>query len=129
MGFYQVGISGSQCEQLIRIYPGLFGEHNYSPSFALESNFFSGSIPPEMGRLINMEVLYLRSNNLTGQLPVALINMTKLKTLWIGSNNFTGKIPNYFPSWKELQMLEMQASGFEGPIPSTLSVLSNMKYL
>nr|XP_011470742.1 PREDICTED: probable LRR receptor-like serine/threonine-protein kinase At1g53420 isoform X3 [Fragaria vesca subsp. vesca] len=26
-------------------------------------------------------------------------------------------------------MLEMQASGFEGPIPSTLSVLSNMKYL
>ncbi|XP_024171154.1 probable leucine-rich repeat receptor-like serine/threonine-protein kinase At3g14840 isoform X5 [Rosa chinensis] len=82
-----------------------------------------------MGRLINMEVLYLRANNLTGQLPVALTNMTKLKTLWIGSNNFTGKIPNYFLSWKELQTLEMQASGFEGPIPSTLSVLSNMKYL
>ncbi|KAK9936660.1 hypothetical protein M0R45_013489 [Rubus argutus] len=106
--------------------PGYLGNITTLRTLALESNLFSGPVPSELGKLINMENLYLRANNLTGELPLALTNLTKLIVLHIGSNNFIGRIPNYFQSWKDLQSLEMQASGLEGPLPSSLSALKNM---
>ncbi|KAG6642309.1 probable LRR receptor-like serine/threonine-protein kinase At1g07650 isoform X2 [Carya illinoinensis] len=98
-------------------------------TLSIESNLFSGPIPPELGNLVDLETLTLNANNLTGELPTTLTNLTKLKNLRISSNNFTGRMPNFFGSWKQLQALELQASGMEGPIPSSLSVLSNLTEL
>ncbi|KAH1066183.1 hypothetical protein J1N35_031170 [Gossypium stocksii] len=69
---------------------------------SIENNLFSGTIPPEFGRLVNLE------------------------NLRISSNNFTGKMPDIFRRWKQLEKLEIQASGFEGPIPSSLALLHNL---
>ncbi|XP_043807975.1 probable leucine-rich repeat receptor-like serine/threonine-protein kinase At3g14840 isoform X2 [Manihot esculenta] len=90
---------------------------------------FSGTVPPQLGNLVNMEILYLGANNLTGNLPLALANWTKLIELRISGNNFTGKIPSFIQGWKNLQKLEIQASGFEGPIPSGISALNNLTEL
>uniref|UniRef100_A0A2N9IPP1 non-specific serine/threonine protein kinase n=1 Tax=Fagus sylvatica TaxID=28930 RepID=A0A2N9IPP1_FAGSY len=72
---------------------------------SIESNLFSGMVPIELGKLVNLENLILSSNNLTGVFPVALTNLTKLTEL------------------------EIQASGFKGPIPSSISILSNLTEL
>ncbi|XP_052878639.1 probable leucine-rich repeat receptor-like serine/threonine-protein kinase At3g14840 [Gossypium arboreum] len=89
-------------------------------TLSLENNQFSGTIPPEFGRLVNLEYLTLNANYLTGKFPSSLANLR------ISSNNFTGKIPNIFRSWKQLEKLEIQVSGFEGPIPSSLALLHNL---
>ncbi|GMY37744.1 probable leucine-rich repeat receptor-like serine/threonine-protein kinase At3g14840, partial [Fagus crenata] len=96
---------------------------------SIESNLFSGMVPIELGKLVNLENLILSSNNLTGVFPVALTNLTKLTELRISSNNFTGRMPDFFQSWKQLRKLEIQASGFKGPIPSNISILSNLTEL
>ncbi|PRQ31309.1 putative protein kinase RLK-Pelle-DLSV family [Rosa chinensis] len=90
---------------------------------------FSGTVPPELGNLVNLQKLILSANNLTGELPVALMNLTKLTELRISSNNFTGRMPDFQESWNQLQKLEIQASGLQGPIPSSISVLSNLTEL
>ncbi|XLR20432.1 hypothetical protein S83_048344 [Arachis hypogaea] len=38
----------------------------------LEANNFNGVVPPELGKLINLQTLVLSSNQLTGNLPSAL---------------------------------------------------------
>ncbi|KAM7530501.1 hypothetical protein LguiB_033911 [Lonicera macranthoides] len=72
---------------------------------SLENNFFDGTVPRELGKLVNLENLILSANNLTGALPLELTNLIKLTEL------------------------EIQASGFEGPIHSSISVLSNLTEL
>ncbi|KAK4589554.1 hypothetical protein RGQ29_020211 [Quercus rubra] len=95
----------------------------------IENNLFSGMVPLELGKLVNLEHLILSANNLSGELPVALTKLTKLTELRISSNNFTGRMPDFFESWKQLEKLEIQASGFEGPIPPSISILSNLTEL
>ncbi|KAF5475308.1 hypothetical protein F2P56_007122, partial [Juglans regia] len=72
---------------------------------SLEANQFSGTVPSEHGKLVNLEILVLSSNNLSGNLPKELGGL------------------------KNLTDLEMVASGLEGPIPSTISVLEKLKDL
>ncbi|KAK7824634.1 putative leucine-rich repeat receptor-like serine/threonine-protein kinase [Quercus suber] len=95
----------------------------------IKNNMFSGMVPLELGKLVNLENFILSANNLSGELPFAITKLTKLTELRISSNNFTGRMPDFFRSWKQLEKLEIQASGFEGPIPSSISILSNLTEL
>ncbi|XP_062103596.1 probable LRR receptor-like serine/threonine-protein kinase RFK1 [Humulus lupulus] len=90
----------------------------------MESNLFSGTIPSEIGKLVNLEYLTLAANNFTGEFP-DLTSLTKLKELRISSNYFTGRMPE-FGNLKQLQKLEVEASGFDGPIPSSISILNKL---
>uniref|UniRef100_A0A7N2LQV3 Leucine-rich repeat receptor-like serine/threonine-protein kinase n=1 Tax=Quercus lobata TaxID=97700 RepID=A0A7N2LQV3_QUELO len=76
-------------------------------ALSIESNLFSGPVPPGLANLVDLEILVLNANNLTGELPVALTSLTKLRVLGISSNNFTGRIPDSIQSWKQLQILEI----------------------
>ncbi|KAJ6296991.1 hypothetical protein OIU78_022672 [Salix suchowensis] len=87
---------------------------------------FSGTVPPELGDLVNLENLTLSANNLSGELPLALANLIRLKELRLSRNNFTGRIPEFIQRWKQLDALEIQAGGFTGPIPSNISLLTNL---
>ncbi|GMY37751.1 probable leucine-rich repeat receptor-like serine/threonine-protein kinase At3g14840 [Fagus crenata] len=111
--------------------PSFLGNITTLKYMSIESNLFSGMVPIELGKLVNLENLrvILSSNNLTGVFPVALTSLTKLTELRISSNNFTGRMPDFFQSWKQLRKLEIQASGFKGPIPSSISILSNLTEL
>ncbi|GMY04826.1 probable leucine-rich repeat receptor-like serine/threonine-protein kinase At3g14840 [Fagus crenata] len=87
--------------------PSFLGNITTLKYMSIESNLFSGMVPIELGKLVNLENLRVR----------------------ISSNNFTGRMPDFFQSWKQLRKLEIQASGFKGPIPSSISILSNLTEL
>ncbi|XP_004309629.1 PREDICTED: probable LRR receptor-like serine/threonine-protein kinase At1g07650-like [Fragaria vesca subsp. vesca] len=109
--------------------PAFLGNITTLRNLSLDTNMFSGNVPPEIGKLVNLQILVISANNLTGVLPVDLTNLTKLIELRISSNNFRGRIPDFFRSWSQLNKLEIQASGLQGPIPSSISVLSNLTEL
>ncbi|XP_063943042.1 probable LRR receptor-like serine/threonine-protein kinase RFK1 isoform X2 [Daucus carota subsp. sativus] len=92
----------------------------------LEANQFSGTIPPELGKLSKLKNLILSSNQLTGSLPLTLAALTNLTDFRINDSNFTGTIPEFIQSWKQLSRMEMSASGLEGPIPSNIFGLGNL---
>ena len=52
---------------------------------SLDKNGLSGSIPPELGDLANLERLYLWGNQLSGVLPQSLTQITVLESFWFGN--------------------------------------------
>ncbi|XP_057949736.1 probable LRR receptor-like serine/threonine-protein kinase RFK1 isoform X2 [Malania oleifera] len=98
-------------------------------SMSLEANQFSGSVPSEIGNLMNLSTLMLSSNQLTGKLPEKLAGLKNLTDFRINDNNFNGAIPGFIQNWKQLTRLEMHASGLEGPIPSNISLLDKLTEL
>ncbi|RDX74703.1 putative LRR receptor-like serine/threonine-protein kinase, partial [Mucuna pruriens] len=49
----------------------------------LEANQLSGDLPPELGKLTNIQRLLLSSNNFTGELPVTLAKLTALQDYFL----------------------------------------------
>ena len=60
----------------------------------LQSHGLTGEIPPEIGDLINLEILRLGRNELTGSIPPEIGNLTNLTQLFLNSNQLTGIIPD-----------------------------------
>ncbi|MCO5580029.1 hypothetical protein L7F22_033895 [Adiantum nelumboides] len=61
----------------------------------LDHNKFSGTVPENVGKLVNLTELHLSSNELTGELP-DLSKLTKLNVLGLSNNQYA---PSKFPSW------------------------------
>ncbi len=62
----------------------------------------SGSIPEEIGNLVNLEYCSLAYNDLTGSIPSSISRLNKLTTLKLSGNRLSGKIPTQIqshPSW------------------------------
>ena len=59
----------------------------------LSNSELTGSIPPEIGNLINLTYLNLGGNQLTGEIPPEIGNLTNLTWLWLYDNQLTGEIP------------------------------------
>nr|KAJ0215929.1 hypothetical protein LSAT_V11C300125300 [Lactuca sativa] len=104
-------------------------------SSGLKVNWFSGVIPPEIGMLASLEILWLPFNNLTGSIPQeigrltslyqathnqlsgcippSLANLSNLHYVYLGDNILSGSIPQGLGSLElfHLQMFDNQLSG------------------
>ena len=92
-------------------------------------NNLTGSIPPELGTLTNLEFLRLYENNLTGRIPSELGALTNLKELKLDNNNLTGPIPSELGSLTNLELLHLYRNNLTGSIPPELGDLDNLKRL
>ena len=62
-------------------------------SLNLGNNSLSGTVPPDIGILINLSHLHLGFNELTGTLPPELGNLTRLEFLDLSYNRLWGELP------------------------------------
>ena len=53
----------------------------------LYDNQLSGSIPPEIGNLTGLDVLYLSDNQLNGEIPWIICNLVDINCLIFLNNN------------------------------------------
>ena len=98
-------------------------------SLVLSDSQLTGTIPPELGNLNNLERLNLTRNQLTGDIPPELSLLTNLQLLALGGNQLTGPIPTWMGSLAKLQELQLWGNQFTGAIPSQLGSLSNLESL
>jgi hypothetical protein len=84
----------------------------------LHVNRLSGTIPPELGKLANLERLQLQGNNLTGTIPHELRMLTNHERLQLQGNNLTGTIPHELGKLSNLEWLDLRYNNFSGNIPS-----------
>ena len=63
-------------------------------SLNLGNNSLSGTVPPEIGGLINLSHLHLGFNQLTGTLPSELGDLTRLEFLDLSYNRLWGELPS-----------------------------------
>ena len=86
-------------------------------------------VPPELGNLTNLEVLYLYGNELTGPIPSELGKLSNLVQLWLPINNLAGPIPSELGNLTRLRSLVLNGNELSGPIPSELGNLTRLELL
>ena len=86
----------------------------------------TGPIPGELGSLANLERLSLASNGLTGPIPDELINLVKLERLSLRGNELTGPVPAWLGSLTRLQRLYLGSNALAGRVPGELGSLPEL---
>ncbi len=89
----------------------------------------SGTIPPELANLTNLESLDLQVNALSGTIPPELGDLTNLRTLALGQNSLRGVIPPELGQLTELDTLVLRYNILSGPVPPVLGGLTNLRHL
>ncbi|KAG2541876.1 LRR receptor-like serine/threonine-protein kinase FEI 1 [Panicum virgatum] len=85
-----------------------------------------GPIPPEIGRVNQLQTLSLQGNSLYGSLPPELGNCTKLQQLYLQGNYLSGYIPSEFGDMVEVEALDLSSNTLSGSIPHSLDKLSKL---
>ena len=95
----------------------------------LTTNGLSGSIPPELGNLSNLQRLDIIGAELTGSIPSELGNLSNLQRLRISYSELSGSIPPEIGRLHNLTSLGLVGNEFTGPIISEIANLRNLRYL
>jgi hypothetical protein len=83
------------------------------------SNYLTGSIPPEIGHIRNLQIaLNLSFNHLHGALPPELGKLDKLVSLDVSNNQLSGTIPPSFKGMLSLIEVNFSNNLFSGPVPT-----------
>ncbi len=112
--------------QLSGPIPAELGKLNNLQELYLNYNLLSGPIPVELGNLTNLLILHLVGNQLSGPIPVELGNINYLQDLSLGDNLLSGPIPVELGKLNNLQELWLNSNLLSGPIPVELG---NINYL
>lgn len=102
-------------------------------TLGLSNNRLTGTIPPEIGNLVNLEWLDLSDrpgrdgdNQLTGPIPPEIGNLTKLTRLDLSENRLSGSIPVEIGQLGELESLWLFGNRLSGEIPAELGNLGSL---
>ena len=95
----------------------------------LGANELTGPTPGALGNLVNLTRLYLYDNALTGPVPEWLRNLVNLDRLYLGDNALTGTVPAWLGDLTKLSDLDLNRNELTGPIPSELGNLANLESL
>lgn len=97
-------------------------------SITLNVNDMTGTLPPELGDLSQLEVFVAYYNFMYGSLPPELGN-TSLRVLILHNNKFDGTIPSSFGQLVNATKIDLENNDLEGPIPPELGQLENLQML
>ena len=86
----------------------------------LSNSGLEGSIPPEIGNLINLTKLKLYNNQLTGEIPSEIGNLTNLAYLYLYTNQLTGSIPSEIVNLTNLEWLILNNNQLTDTIPNKI---------
>ncbi|KAJ1285940.1 hypothetical protein BS78_03G315600 [Paspalum vaginatum] len=103
---------------------------------ALNSNNFTGGIPPTLGQLSNLFLLDLTANQLSGEIPVStsstpgLDQLVGTKHFHFGDNQLTGPISeSLFNANMTLIHVYFQNNKFTDPIPESLGLVQTLQII
>ena len=94
-----------------------------------ELNPLSGTIPPQLGDLEELEYLELVDMQLGGTIPPELGNLSKLGSLSLNRSGLSGSIPPELGNLSSLERLDLHWNGLSGSIPPELGSLTNLESL
>ena len=100
----------------------------YHPISTVPEETLTGSIPGEIGDLINLEKLFLHSNSLSGKVPDIFSDLTNLNEIWLDNNELTGQLPESLWSLTDLEKLYLEHNNLSGQISSSIGNLTSLQH-
>ena len=92
---------------------------------SLRNNNLVGTIPPELGGLEELFILFLSSNRLSGPIPAELSKFKRLRDLYLSWNEgISGRVPPELGFTGGLQYLALDQTSLSGPLPLTFRNLA-----
>jgi Leucine-rich repeat (LRR) protein len=103
-------------------------------SLNLRANNLTGTIPTEIGHLVNTTFVDLSHNFISGTIPTEFGFINNIHVLNLAHNDISGTIPAELGAmnsngWKDLTELNLGWNGLSGTIPLDLTALTKLKYL
>jgi len=95
----------------------------------LHSNQLNGTIPPQLGNLNSLTLLWLYNNQLSGGIPYELGNLANLVDLRLYGNQLKGSIPAVLGNLSNLKQLRLYNNQLSESIPPELGNLTKLTYL
>jgi len=92
----------------------------------LFTNNLIGSLPIELGNLVNLEDIWLFGNQLNGNIPSELGSLVNLREINLYDNKLTGSIPTELGNLTNLTKLNLNRNELNGSIPPELGNLTNL---
>ena len=98
------------------------GSDEYASIFSINLSFIgiSGTIPSEIGNLINLSQFEMSKGTVKGTIPSTVGLMTALKILSLRYNSLTGTIPAEIGALTSLVTFDASDNDLSGSIPSTI---------
>ena len=88
---------------------------------------FRGEIPPEIGKLSNLEYLSIRSPGVMGSIPPELGNLSKLRSLAFHGSGLSGKLPLSLGFLFNLKTFYIHDTNITGGLPVSYVFLYDMR--
>jgi Leucine-rich repeat (LRR) protein len=95
----------------------------------LSGNILGGPVNAALGSLSNLKTLNLSLNYFKGKLPSNLGNLSNLKKLLLNQNEISGSIPATFGQLTQLDELILSSNKMTGPIPKELGNMANLRVI
>ncbi|MBK8547402.1 MAG: hypothetical protein IPL63_08430 [Saprospiraceae bacterium] len=95
----------------------------------LSGNLLGGPVNAALGSLPNLKILNLSLNYFNKKLPSNLGNLANLKKLLLNQNEITGSIPASFGQLKQLDELILSNNKLSGPIPGEIGNMTNLRVI
>ena len=92
------------------------------------NNNLFGTIPAEIGDLINLDSINLRNNLLYGEVPSTIGNLSNLISLDLSNNELNGEIPDIFYNLGHLEQLRLSENDLNGIIPNSICNIHSQLY-
>ena len=107
----------------------LFSLPSLSRLLNLSQNSLTGSLPVEVGKLKNTNIVDLSENNLTSEIPETIGDCQSLVYLYLQGNFFQGVLPSSLASLRGLEYLDLSRNNLTGQIPKDFVKLHLLFYL
>ena len=98
-------------------------------SLTLSENNLVGRIPPEIGKLTELEQLHLEENLIEGPIPPEIGQLKSLEWLGLYGNYLEGPIPPEIGDMEQLQVIDLAYNFLTGSIPVEVIRLPYLWYL
>ncbi|KAG6724427.1 hypothetical protein I3842_03G259000 [Carya illinoinensis] len=95
----------------------------------LNSNNFSGSIPPAIGNLSKLTHLDLGTNSFEDEIPSEIGQLMELQYLCLFNNSLNGTIPNQLSNLQKVWYLDLGANYFSSLDSSKFSSMPSLTHL
>jgi len=122
---YSVNVGGTATKD----YDGMQHASDFFKRLYGDNTPITGTVPSEITRIHNLEVLSLQECELNGELPHEIFAMSNLQELYLADNNFQGPIPDKWGSLVNLQSVSLAKNQFRGEIPESFGFSPSLKAL